>query len=303
MRIDLQIGGYGIRLDEGEDYRLLHWPLKPFDPFLMQSEQSPDIELRINVVTCLPEIPHGKLTYDACHGLWKLYETDSGYFLESFDTRTLQPRSYTTISGDISQAEVWLCGQPRRREERAAWTPMHVINPIMEACLVTRLAREGGLLLHAAGVLTEREGWVFTGASGAGKSTIADFYATRGARVLSDERIILRTVEGSIQVFGTPWPGTGGQATNAAGRLQALYCIRHGEGAHALRRMSAREVSLFVLPQCFLPHWDRAAMNGTLAFLGTLIETVDCFELAFMKTPEIVEFLEEQRLGRALAPS
>jgi hypothetical protein len=30
---------------------------------------------------------------------------------------------------------------------------------------------------------------------------------------------------------------------------------------------------------------------------------VDCFELAFMNTPDVVEFIEEQRLGRALAPS
>jgi len=303
MRIDLQIGGYAIRLDEPREHRISHWPLKRFDSFLTQSERSPDIELRINVVTRLPEIPHGGLIYDACHGLWKLYAADSGYFLESFDTHTLQLRSHTTISGDISQAEVWFCGQPRRRSERDAWSPVHVINPIVEACLVTRLAREGGLLLHAAGVLTEHGAWVFTGASGTGKSTLSDMFAARDACVLSDERIIIRNVAGELTVFGTPWQGGGMYTTNAAGPLTALYCIRHGEGAHALRRMSAREFSLFVLPQSFLPHWDRDAMDRTLAFLVELTEQVYCADLGFVKNPDVVDYLAARSLDRPLVPS
>ena len=303
MRIDLQIGGYAIRLDEPRDHQVLRWSMKRFDLFATQSERSPDIELRINVVTKFPKIPHGSLIYDSCHGLWKLYAADSGYVLECFDTHTLKPRSHTIISGDVSQAEVWLRGQRRRRGERPGWIPVYVINPIVEICLVTRLAREGGLLLHAAGVVTEHGAWVFTGASGAGKSTLSDMFAARDACVLSDERIIIRKVAGELTVFGTPWSGLGMQATNAAGPLTALYCIRHGEGAHALRRMSAREVSLFVLPQSFLPHWDRDGMDRTLAFLVELTERVYCADLAFVKNPDVVDYLAARSLDRRLVPS
>ncbi len=303
MRIDLQIGGYAVRLDEPRNHQVWHSSLKRFESFLAQSTQSPDIELRINVVTKLPEIPHGSLIYDSCHGLWKLYAADSGYFLECFDTQTLKPRSHTIISGDVSQAEVWLRSQRMRRGERPAWIPAHVINPIVEVCLVTRLTREGGLLLHAAGVLTEHGAWVFTGASGAGKSTLSDMFAARDACVLSDERIIIRKVVGEFTVFGTPWSGLGQQATNAAGPLTALYCIRHGEGAHALRRMSARAFSLFVLPQSFLPHWDRDGMDRTLAFLAELTERVHCADLAFVKNPDVVDYLAARSHDRQLVPS
>jgi hypothetical protein len=175
------------------------------------------------------------------------------------------------------------------------WEPLHIINPIVEACLLTRLARDGGLLLHAAGILTEQGGLAFTGESGAGKSTISDLYAARGACVLSDERIILRRVEGGVQVFGTPWPGTGRHARNQQGPLRGLFHVRHGKDGHVLRRMPPSAAAPVLLPQCFLPHWDRAAMDGTLAFLGAVVETVDCFELAFVKTPDVVEFLDEQR--------
>ena len=44
-------------------------------------------------------------------------------------------------------------------------------------------------------------------------------------------------------------------------------------------------------------------MKGTLAFLDELIEKIGCFELAFVKNPDIVDYLEEQRLERSLVPS
>ena len=303
MKIVLQIGRYRIRLQEREGYRCFVWPMASFDPFLVKSDEPPDLDFTVTVTKDLPDLPRGRLIFDSSHGLWKLYEAESGCLLESPDTRTLEPRSRALISRDFSRIEVWVCQHEALSEHRVAWEPLKIINPLVEVCLTTKLAREGGLLLHAAGVLMGHSGWVFTGPSGAGKSTLSDWFATRGACVLSDERLILRKVAGEILICGTPWAGTGRQAKNRSGLLTALYCIRHGEGAHALRRLPARDVRLFVLRQCFLPHWDRAAMSRTLAFLDELSERIGCFELAFAKNPDIVDYLEEQRLGRTPVPS
>src|SRR5438445_7585215 len=303
MKIVLQIGRYRIRLQEREGYRCFVCPMASFDPFLVRSDEPADLDFTVTVTKDLPDLPRGRLIFDSSHGLWKLYEAESGCLLESPDTRTLEPRSRALISRDFSRIEVWVREHHKRRKHRVGWEPKAIINPLVEVCLATKLAREGGLLLHAAGVLTEREGWVFTGPSGAGKSTLSDWFAARGACVLCDERIIIRKVSGELVIFGTPWMGSGHQAQNQSGPLTALYCIRQGAGAHALRRLPARDVSLFVLRQCFLPHWDHEAMGGTFAFLDELIERIECFELAFVKNPDIVDYLEEQRLGRSLVPS
>ncbi|MEK7838986.1 MAG: hypothetical protein AAB328_13505 [candidate division NC10 bacterium] len=312
MRIDLQIGGYAIRLDEPEDHAYRHWPFATFKPFVRTHETpapvpAPDIAMTVRVVPSLPEIPHGPVLYDACHGRWTWHAAaGGGYLLESPNRSTHEPETRALVSADIASVTVWVLGLTAGKTTRMEWEPSRIINPIVEACLLTRLARDGGLLLHAAGLLTEQGspaeqyGWAFTGASGAGKSTLSDLYAARGARVLSDERIILRVVEGAIRVFGTPWPGSGRHARNQQGPLTGLFCIRHGRHGHVLRRMPPGAAASFILPQCFLPHWDRAAMDNTLAFLGTLLETVDCFELAFMNRPDIVEFIMEQRMERAL---
>ena len=49
-----------------------------------------------------------------------------------------------------------------------------------------------------------------------------------------------------------------------------------------------------ILQQCFLPHWDREAMDSTLAFLSDMIQRVPCRSLAFLKQPDIVDYLDHQ---------
>src|SRR2546428_2159196 len=204
MKIDLQIGGYRIRLHEREDYGCFFWPIRPFVPFLVRSNEPPDLGFTVTVTNHLPDLPRGRLIFNASHGLWKLYEAEFGCLLESPDTHTLEPLIRALISRDFSRIEVWVRPHHarRRRKHRVGWEPTSIINPLVEVCLATKLAREGGLLLHAAGVLTEREGGVFTGASRAGKSNFVHRFAARGAGGLSGGRLILRKGGGGILVLG-----------------------------------------------------------------------------------------------------
>jgi hypothetical protein len=301
MRIDFRIGGYGIRLDEPGGHGVRQWPLTPFADFTAVPEPggAPDIDLTVRIVSELPEIPAGTLSFDSGHGLWTLHEAGEARVLHCADPRTLAPRSRSVLSADFSRGEVWIRGRESGRSRPPAWAPAHVINPIVELCLVSRLARDGGLLLHAAGILTHRGGHVFTGPSGAGKSTLSDFFAAAGDTVLCDERVIVRRVAGAFGVWGTPWVGTGRRATNRAGPLAAVWCISHAAGSHAVRRLRPREVSERLLAQTFLPHWDREAMDRTLALLVEIAERVECAGLAFAKDPDVVELVADWSRGHA----
>lgn len=300
MIIDLHIAGYRIRLTEARNYPSLTWPLHPFGSFLDYSDNHPDIDLAITVVEELPNLSHGPLQFDACHGLWRLYEAGSGLLLESLDTNSHQPCARALITNDFSHVDVWTRG-----EETAlmrGWVPMKILNPIVEVCLLTRLARAGGLLLHSAGVLSRTGGYIFTGASGTGKSTLSGFFATRGASVLSDERMAIRKSGEAFVMHGTPWVGSGAYARNESGLLTELFCIRHGL-QQQIERLSPGAVLSFLLPQCFLPHWDRTAMESTLTFVSDLIGHIPCRQLAFTKHPDVVDYIQNQRTRTALVAS
>ncbi|THJ24690.1 MAG: hypothetical protein CAF45_003890 [Nitrospira sp. CG24E] len=297
MKIDLHIARYKIRLSESQDLPSISWPLHPFGSFLDHSDRQPDIETAVTVVEELPNLTDGPLQFDACHGLWRLYETDAGLLLESLDTKTHQPCALALITKDFSRVDVWTRGE--KIGSALGWVPMKIINPIVEVCLLTRLAREGGILLHSAGVLSPTGGYIFTGASGTGKSTLSGFFDARGASVLSDERMIIRKDEREFVTHGTPWVGSGAYAKNESGLLRELFCIGHGP-QHQIENLSPAAALALILPQCFLPHWDRAAMESTLAFLSDLVSHIPCRRLIFAKCPDIVDYVQNQLEGIAL---
>ena len=300
MRIDLHIAGYRIRLAEEQDSSAFSWPMHPFGAFLDHSNFHPDIEITITVVEELPNFSLGPLQFDACQGLWRLYEAESGVLLESLDTKTLQPRTRALITEDFSHVDVWTHGEEVGSVR--GWVPMKILNPLVEVCLLTRLAREGGLLLHSAGILSPTGGYIFTGQSGAGKSTLSGFFNTHGASVLSDERMIIRKSGDTFVMHGTPWVGSGAYAKNESGPLTELFCIRHGT-QHQIEGLSPGAVLALILPQCFLPHWDRAAMESTMAFLSDLIAHVPCQRLTFAKQPDVVDYIQSQLSRTALVTS
>ena len=289
MDLTVQIGGYTVHVHEPDNYPCLTWPLRPFDRFLAPSIPSPDIRVDVTVVSPLPDLPAGKLRFDSSHGCWKLFESKTGLLFESLDPKILQPRVRACISDDYRAAQAWIL--PDLADGQIGWSPMQLFNPLIEVCLLSRLAREGGILLHASGLSFCEQGYVFTGPSGAGKSTIAELFADRGATVLSDERVIVRMRDAGFVLFGTPWVGSGQYAANASAPMTALYCIQHGQERHQIETLKPSTVITRMLQQAFLPHWDRAGVETTLEVLTSLTTAMPCRKLAFLNRLDIVDFL------------
>lgn len=290
MRIDLRIGGFVVALDEAENLPVTSWPVPMYDSFCLSAETSPDISLSITVVKTLPDIPSLGIRFDSEQGLWRLADHETGYLFESLDPRTLLPRCRALLARDYSQGQVWICEDPTVQER--AWSPLDVINPLGKLCLLTRLTRAGGLMLHAAGILADPGAWVFTGDSGTGKSTLSGWCSAQGMTILNDERIIIRSQNDQLIVWGTPWVGTEGVSLNQSGQLARLHVIRHSPHGHRMRPLAAGEASQRILRQCTVPHWDPDGMDGMLRCLSQLITKVECVDLSFENNPDVLDYLK-----------
>jgi hypothetical protein len=289
MSITLSIGDSIIRMLEPHGYPTLAWPLRPFESFSAPPDLTADIHVDVSVASPLPELTNQRLRFDAGPGHWRLFDTDAGLAIECLDTLTLQPRVRAVISDDYRLVQAWIL--PEYLGGQVGWCPMYLFNPVVEVCFLTKLAHEGGLLLHAAGLVSQQHGYVFTGPSGAGKSTIAQTFADHQAYVLSDERIILRPRHGTVVMHGSPWVGSGNYAVNSAVDVSALYLIEHGRNDHDVTSLPAPTVIARLLQQSFLPHWDSVGMKRTLDFLVLLVTHVPCRSLAFLPQPDIVDLI------------
>ena len=85
--------------------------------------------------------------------------------------------------------------------EPLAGTDFHVVRALLQGRLMACLLRQRGCLpLHASGIEIGGQGVLFIGESGAGKSTTAAAFYTRGHHVLTDDLGAVSVVDGRVRV-------------------------------------------------------------------------------------------------------
>jgi hypothetical protein len=219
----------------------------------------------------------------ASQGVWEV-ERSRGRLVYSFRARGRRPTLYKQITVDaaLRRGTLHFDASPRG--------PHYALDyPLDELLFQHRLAREGALEVHACGVVWRGRTLLFCGRSGAGKSTTARLWSrhARGARLLSDDRVVLRPGKRSVRTYGTPWHGDGGFASPASAPLGALFFLRHGRSTR-LRPLGAAEAAARLFARSFPPPWDREGVARVLDACADTAFRVPAFELAFRPRREAV---------------
>lgn len=149
----------------------------------------------------------------------------------------------------------------------------------LRVLLALALARRGGVLLHAAGVIRGESATVLFGRSGSGKSTVARL--ARGRPVLGDDLVALTPEPGGWRAHSAPFGGRLGRRRRArSAPLHSLLRLRHGP-TFALRPIAPAMAVSELLQSAVLPaavDKDRAA---ALALCADLAGAVPVQELLF----------------------
>ncbi len=218
--------------------------------------------------------------------LWALHHVQ-GQVIISMRVPGTEARDLFALDPDAGQGDIYRADAPWRRAY-----PQLMLEPVLDGALfVALLARGRGVLLHAAGVGDGGHGLLFSGASGAGKSTTVRLWKTYSdAVLLSDDRVIVRKREGRFWAYGTPWCGDMQVASQAAFPLERIFVIRHAS-ANSATRLRPAEAAKSLLTRSFLPFWDAPGMAFTLAFLDELVQAVPCYDLGFVPDRSAVDFV------------
>ena len=197
------------------------------------------------------------------------------------------------VARDVSRATVFCSGQMVRKTAHGIAIASPVSYPLDQILLMHLLARHEGALVHAAGASIGGRALIFPGKSGAGKSTLAGLLAGRpGLELLSDDRIAVRTVDGTFAAYGTPWPGDQGAALNEKATLCGICFLRHAD-ADRIEPLTPSQALERLLPVTSVPWYDREAMSGVLSFCDALLAQIPAYDLHFKPGARVADMVEE----------
>ena len=147
-----------------------------------------------------------------------------------------------TESGDEDLRVTWDSGRwlMERGDFRAEWNPstargriQQTINPysldsVLRIVHTLLLARKGGFLVHASSAIRNGRAFLFSGVSGAGKTTMARL-APPDAALLTDEISYVTRQDGRYFAVGTPFFGELARVgENLRAPIESVYLLAKG---------------------------------------------------------------------------
>ena len=163
------------------------------------------------------------------------------------------------------------------------------------------LLKFDGFLLHASAVVVDGKAYLFSAASGTGKSTHTSLWLqTFGNRayILNDDKPALRCVDGKWYAYGTPWSGKYDINTNACVEVGGICFLRRGE-TNSIRPYTGAKAVFEFLQQTLRPKREDSRLV-IMELLNRLMESVPVWQLECNMDPEAVRVSYEAMSGRSL---
>jgi hypothetical protein len=143
------------------------------------------------------------------------------------------------------------------------------------------------IMIHASGVNNAGEGYLFTGVSGKGKSTMAKLWDNWGAQVIHDDRLIIRKTEEGYRMYNTPVYDNDYPLDSP---LNKIFIIEHGSENKMIQLKGASAVSQ-VMANCIQHSWDTGIISRHLEYVSEMCRKVPAFRLHFKPESSVIDHI------------
>ena len=147
----------------------------------------------------------------------------------------------------------------------------------------------GDIMIHGSGVIHAGRGYLFSGVSGKGKSTIANLWNTYGAKVIHDDRLILRKTVKGYWMYNTPVYNNEEPLDSP---LDKIFLIDHGLENRIVTVNGAIALS-FIMANCIQHNWGHYIIAHLMGSIADLCNTVPVVKLFFFPDKSVIDFILE----------
>jgi hypothetical protein len=198
----------------------------------------------------------------------------------------------SSSDGDVRvrrEGDDWLI---ERGDFRARWDPRtgrgtvrqnanpYSLDSVLRILHSLILAERGGFLLHAASAVCDGRAYLFSGVSGAGKTTMTRL-APADITLLTDEISYLRPGAGGYSAFGTPFAGELARSgENCSAPVAALFFLEQGPSNQVDELSPAEGVRRLLRNTLFFAE-DHDLVDKLFAAACDFVDTVPARRLTF----------------------
>jgi hypothetical protein len=287
---NLNIAGYNIRFES--------FPtgpsLAPSQRFLRNICNDSGSDILINVLSGSFNLPsdaervfHAPLVEEIngkriknSDNFWSIYKHRSDIFIKTnFPHSGSRKRAILKFSLTARKWDLYFTGAGKKTD------PLEY--PLDGLILYYLTVMHGDIMIHASGVNHSGYGYIFSGVSGKGKTTLAKLWDGAGGKVIHDDRLIIRNITGTYKMFNTPVYNNDDPAESS---LTRIYIIEHGTENRFVPVKGATAVSL-VMANCIQHNWNPeiiARLMGTVSIMCANIPVVNLF---FKPDRSIIDFI------------
>ena len=156
----------------------------------------------------------------------------------------------------------------------------YAIDSALRVIHTLMLSREGGFLLHAASAIREGKAFLFSGVSGAGKTTISRL-APAGVTLLTDEVSYVRRGEQGYVAHGTPFAGELARiGKKVSAPVEKLFLLEKG-GENRMSAIESGEAVRLLMRNILFFAQDASAVNRVFESACDFAARVPVYVLSF----------------------
>ena len=289
---NLKIAGYNIRIDSAEDGP----DFVPGERFLRNICECPDSDILIKVhsgayplpeeserVFIAPYIVEIKgMKTSRRDNFWSVYKYQADLLLiTNFPYSAPNKKAVLKFSLTSREWELWIA------EAGSGTDPLEY--PLDGFVLYYLTAINGDIMTHSSGVNIGRHGYLFSGISGKGKTTMAGLWDESGAKIIHDDRIILRKTGSGYRMYNTP---VYHDDIPLDSPLTRIFIIEHGTSNKMNLIKGAAAISL-VMSNCIQHNWDPELIARLLGSVSIMCSSVPVYQLFFKPDRSVIDHILE----------
>ncbi len=211
---------------------------------------------------------------------WSIWKYHSDLFIQTIFPLSSSEKSATLkFSLTAREWDLWIEGDDNKID------PFEY--PLDGLILYYLTVIHGDIMIHASGINKDGQGYLFSGESGKGKSTMAKLWEEVCARVIHDDRLIIRQTEKGYKMYNTP---VYNDDVPQESSLDKIFIIEHGLDNKLTPIKGAVAVSL-IMTNCIQHNWGHEIIARLLGSVSIMCTTIPVAKLAFKPTISVINLI------------